>query len=180
MPPAAAPAGHFIHYQPSLQAGLFSTCSFQDKALFSGQEKSPQAPTGRGTSSEELPHHHPVFTAGNGRAGPAATARRRLPARSHGSPLHQISSPHVAHAQIHVLLLGPLHFCKFCKKTTFVSWQQRKKPHLTPAQIKVLTMPMAAHCLPFLHQPRVGFGFFFFFELNSIAWHPRSIYKRSI
>ena len=38
-----AQAGHFIHYQPALKAGLFSTCTFQDDEVFLKDRKT--APT---------------------------------------------------------------------------------------------------------------------------------------
>lgn len=36
-----AQAGRFIHYQPSLKAGLFSTCMFQDDEVFLKDRKTP-------------------------------------------------------------------------------------------------------------------------------------------
>lgn len=47
-----AQAGHFIHYQPSLKAGLFSTCMFQDDEVFLKDRKLPPPPS----TGKELAH----------------------------------------------------------------------------------------------------------------------------
>lgn len=162
------PAGHFIHHQPPLRAGLFSTCPLQDKALRRTGKAPPDPPVAAAPAPGSFLTTTQFVTAEPGQQSPPGADFLLLPTAP-PSP-----NSHVGHAQIHVAPPRAITVLQVLQENNFASWQQRGKPHLMLAQIEVLMMPIAV--LP-TFSPRVGFGVL---ELSPIAWHTRSISKRSV